>query len=277
MFTAVALAFSVISCTEKTSDLTLKTTEFSENTDDIEYSMDVTLPVGKTSLDKSIREQLLTILEGDLSSIACFEEEERLFAPFDGDKKDVDSYLQYLSENTCHELEAKSRDTKEEAREYSDEYTPPSWGCDASLRFISQNDKYAVFSLFESVYYGGAHGGIIGDGHITFSKATSERITSVVDPAYLNEVQPLLRKGLNEYMAKYSDGEWDEDTLFDWLFVEDQTVPLPSIVPYPSAEGWNFTYREYEIGPYAMGMPEFTIPFDELKPYLTKQAESIMN
>lgn len=277
MIAAMALAFSVISCTEKSSDLVLKTTSFTENNEDIEYSLTATLPVGKSDLDDSIREQLLGILENDLIGLACFEEDERLFMPYEGDKKDVESYVKYVGENSCHGLGAKSHEMKEEAKEYNDEYTPPSWGCDASLDFMSQTDKYAVFSLYENVYYGGAHGGVVGEGSITFSKATSERITSVVNPAYFHEVQPLIIKGLNEYMAKYSDGEWNEDTLFDWLFVDDQIVPLPNIVPYPSPEGWNFTYREYEIGPYAMGMPEFIIPFEDLQPYLTEEAAAIMN
>ena len=36
--------------------------------------------------------------------------------------------------------------------------------------------------------------------------------------------------------------------------------------------GLMFTFAAYEIGPYAIGMPEFTIPYTELKPYLTENS-----
>ena len=37
-----------------------------------------------------------------------------------------------------------------------------------------------------------------------------------------------------------------------------------------------FTYQQYEIASYAAGMPEFTIPFEDLFPYLTPEAKALV-
>lgn len=37
-------------------------------------------------------------------------------------------------------------------------------------------------------------------------------------------------------------------------------------------DGLMFTYSPYEIASYAAGMPEFTIPYAELKPYFTENS-----
>lgn len=278
LFAAMALAFAAVSCTsDKVKDIQVNTKEYVDTNSYLSYSLKVDLPTGTSDTEKKIKDQLMAILEADLSTLACFEDDERLFVPYDGDKDDIGAYLGYVSENTDHELTAKSYEMMEEARQYSDDYCPPAWGCDAILEMVAQTDKYIVFKLFEWVYYGGAHGGVLGKGHMTFSKSTGELLEDAVEPSKLADIQPLLVEGLNEYMSMFSDGDFNEDELFEWLFVDDQTIPLPDIVPYPSPEGWTFTYREYEIGPYAMGMPEFTISHENIKPFLTKEAEALTN
>jgi hypothetical protein len=37
-----------------------------------------------------------------------------------------------------------------------------------------------------------------------------------------------------------------------------------------------FVYQPYEIAPYAVGMPAFTIDFKEIRPYLTVTAQKLL-
>ena len=43
-------------------------------------------------------------------------------------------------------------------------------------------------------------------------------------------------------------------------------------MPVLTPEGLRFVYQQYEIGPYALGMVEFTVPYADVKSCLTKEA-----
>ena len=47
------------------------------------------------------------------------------------------------------------------------------------------------------------------------------------------------------------------------------TLDMPRFAPHPTAKGLTFIYQQYEIDCYAAGMPECTIPWAKVKPYLT--------
>ena len=49
-------------------------------------------------------------------------------------------------------------------------------------------------------------------------------------------------------------------------------LPLPDFEPYMTEQGVTFIYQPYEISYYAAGKPEFTIPYNVVKPYLTAEA-----
>jgi hypothetical protein len=42
------------------------------------------------------------------------------------------------------------------------------------------------------------------------------------------------------------------------------------------AEGVRFDYGAYEIGAYALGMPEVVIPYEKMKPYLTDKVKELL-
>ena len=54
----------------------------------------------------------------------------------------------------------------------------------------------------------------------------------------------------------------DKDLLFD-----SETFKLPKHIGY-SDDGIILLYNTYEIAPYTTGIIEFSVPFDEAKPYL---------
>ncbi|MBO6068986.1 MAG: DUF3298 domain-containing protein, partial [Bacteroidales bacterium] len=63
----------------------------------------------------------------------------------------------------------------------------------------------------------------------------------------------------------------------EYLFLDGDTIPFPVWTPSPTEDGLCFTYQQYEIAAYAMGMPSFVIPYDKVKPYLTPEALDLLN
>ena len=75
--------------------------------------------------------------------------------------------------------------------------------------------NYVVFLSQFYTYTGGAHGGIGGDGDLTFSKVDGKLIEHFVDSTKVEAMQPLLREGLKSYFAengvKMTDNELFEN------------------------------------------------------------------
>ena len=86
----------------------------------------------------------------------------------------------------------------------------------------------------------------------------------------------LIKEGLRKFFSKEGDekGMSDED-LKNELIAFDGSIdelPLPDTEPYMTEQGVTFIYQPYEISYYAAGRPEFTIPFDDARPYLKLHA-----
>lgn len=60
-----------------------------------------------------------------------------------------------------------------------------------------------------------------------------------------------------------------ESELRDILLLNNEPFPFPQNPPYFEENGVCFLYQQYEIAPYAAGMPACVIPFETLRPYFT--------
>lgn len=182
-------------------------------------------------------------------------------------KSDYDERLKYLNEDTTL--------TDEERQERSDDV--PVWGYDLNIKQITDTLGFVVYNSATYIYSGGAHGGVVGTGAITFDKATGAKISSFILLDATKALQPLFRKGLIRYYGEYGETMTDSE-LSDRLQIEGSVIPLPRMTPYPNATGDSliFTYGQYEIACYADGMPSFALPVKEILPYLTPEAKSLI-
>lgn len=142
----------------------------------------------------------------------------------------------------------------------------------SSIRKTSENDSIVTYEAACYQYEGGAHGQYWLEG-ATFSKIDGERIEINIDPFDVNDMQPLLREGLEKYLNDKGQGTTVEELMNGGIFLTDGIIPLPSSTPYLTAEGVKFVYGEYEIGPYILGTPNFTIPLDKIRPFLIKDEQ----
>ena len=65
--------------------------------------------------------------------------------------------------------------------------------------------------------------------------------------------------------------EYTEEGLNDISDIE-----LPGNDPSFIKEGVVFDYGAYEIGPYALGLPSVTLPYEKVKQYLTPEAKELL-
>jgi hypothetical protein len=115
-----------------------------------------------------------------------------------------------------------------------------------------------------------------GQGSITFDRESGERIKILKDDV-AGAMQPLLVKGLISYFSEYGEPMTEENLMEHLMLWETTQIPLPGWDPYPSADGLVFTYQQYEIASYADGMPNFTVPYKDVAPYMTPQAKNVLN
>jgi hypothetical protein len=182
-----------------------------------------------------------------------------IVAPDEAERK------QYIDEN--EEL------TDDQRKEFLEDM--PGWEYDFSLTKTSETDRYVIFLSEDFVFSGGAHGGIIGCGPLTFDKKDGHLVEKFLEESALQEMQPLLRKGLVQYYSSFGQ-EIQPEQLDENLMLSGDVIPFPAWEPIPTPEGLTFTYQQYEIASYADGMPSFTLPYDEVLPFLTEDAKKLI-
>ena len=269
------IALCIQSCQVKDdSDMSFVDVEYADSTDMLSFSLSVRFPERVDSVAGNISDTLLGILQNDLRMIQSYEGN-MLFDEYSGRPSESIQFLDYLSSKTFTSLDSLAQSDRKDALMLS-VVAPNRWECHVAVDTVLVSERYAVFNIMESLYFGGAHGGISGNTGITFSRISGKRISPIVEPSRLADLQPILRKGMMDYLEKSSDNEdFSEENLDDILFIENGMIPLPVNDPYPSAEGLVFTYMQYEIAPYALGMPQFTVPVDSIRPFLTPQAAEL--
>lgn len=132
-------------------------------------------------------------------------------------------------------------------------------------------DKFVTYGASTYAYIGGAHGASSYNGEV-FSLADGSRIgRNMFRNGSTDELRRLLERGLQQYFEVPNT-----DELYGRLMLESDTLPLPAATPQFFADGICFTYGQYEIAPYADGMPSCIIPYAEAKPLLTPTAAALL-
>ena len=179
-------------------------------------------------------------------------------------KEDYDEKIKYWEEDTTL--------TEEQRKEYKESVAP--WDYSMEVTKTSEDSTYVVFYDSEYSYIGGAHGGVFGFGGITFRFSDGSIVKDFLKDNAVKDMQPLLKKGLKEYFNENADEKITTDQqLMEQLMLPDESkglIPLPACTPSPDEKGKGlvFTYQQYEIACYAVGMPSFVLTWEELKPFL---------
>lgn len=251
-------------------------------------SLSLEVPVGEDSASLQIRDSLIAdfILNANCPNYG----EDFHIKPYTGDMSDPQAIVEYygkadyeylykLAESDYNErlkyLNEDTTLTDEERQERSEDV--PVWGYDLNIKQITDTLGFVVYNSETYIYCGGAHGGVVGTGAMTFDKATGTKISNFILPDATKALQPLIRKGLIHYYGEYGETMTDSE-LSDRLQIEGTVIPQPRMTPFPNANGDSliFTYGQYEIACYADGMPSFALSVKDLIPYLTPESKALL-
>lgn len=225
----------------------------------------VDFPTGQDSFSVAVADYINKELQNLYLPESMQEEGFATVPQFKGDTNDGKAVINFYGKANYAYLQA-------EAKQLSEEFGASVEGMayDVSIRKIEDNPRYLTYVTSNYTFLGGAHGSSALYG-ATIAKSSGKVITQTVDTLKLTQMQPILRRGVIGYMHRNGDTNVTDQNLNDYLFVDNGILPIPAKEPYLAADGLHFVYQQYEIGPYAMGMPEFVVPYEEAESFMTPE------
>ena len=256
--------------------IALMTTVYHDSCEAGSVSFRYQLPKATNDATRCMADTLIGIINATLGHF--YGDDSSTIPPYRGPRNDslmvrfyASHILKYFTQTS---LSMKS--SQDDGEGMTDEdYTRPELAYDSKLVKIRETPLYIVFLSEDYGYMGGAHGGILGAGNITFRKSDGKHITHFFN-CDAKALQGLLRKGLISYFNGDGDGGVTDADLNDQLTLEDTLIPLPVTQPLLSENGLVLTYMQYEIACYAAGMPSFCIPYEDILPFLTPEVKALL-
>lgn len=230
----------------------------------LKCSVVVDYPSGDDSLSVGVRRYVA----GELARLflPTMQEEDEPAAVFKGTKADGKALVDFYGKLNFGYLKSQYAELKD--------FGIAGLSYDLSIRKTGETDRYLTYETSCYVFLGGAHGSALCRP-VNIVKATGRVLAATVDTLKQKALQPILRRGVKEYISKAENRKIKDRDLQNMLFVEHGIIPLPATVPVLTPEGLRFVYQQYEIGPYALGMVEFTVPYADVKSYLTPEAAEL--
>ncbi len=230
----------------------------------------VDYPTGTDDLASNVR-KILNQKMADAYLAAVNEDGSKSYKAYAGDLSNAKVVIEKYGKDNFKYLKEQIADIKK-----YDSRANINMCYELNLNKKAETDKYITYNCFSYAYLAGAHGSSF-DQSFNIIKATGKLLTETVDTTQVKKLQPILRKGVLSYLNEYNKEDPVTDkNLNEFLFIENGIIPLPAHTPFLTKDGVHFAYQQYEIGPYAMGIVEFTIPYSEIKSYLTPEAAKLI-
>lgn len=132
---------------------------------------------------------------------------------------------------------------------------------DAKMQILYEDSTYITLKCETYQYMAGAHGTTVID-FVTLRRKDGHRMNwDLVKDMPKEEIVKNIKKGLAEYFGIKDINELPEYLLLgngedaEAREIFEKDFPLPSTPPYLTANGVEVIYQQYEIAPYAAGMP----------------------
>lgn len=136
---------------------------------------------------------------------------------------------------------------------------------------------YITYCVIGNSYLGGAH------HSYTFycrniSRKTNMPVDNMINRDCLRNLQPLLRKSVLQCIKNSGVESVTDSTLDNYVILSDDgLVPLPVHEPWLEQGRLQFVYQPYEIASYAVGAISFSVAVEDVVPYLSEDAKSLLN
>lgn len=147
-----------------------------------------------------------------------------------------------------------------------------------SITMLTQTKQYVTY-YYETYQYGGGAHGYMTEVGFTFRKNDGRQIPLLKD-TNSPKLSKIIKEGVRRHFSERPDKPLSDDELLDFLFAEEKSdlnhLPLPGNSPYLSDTGMVFHYTQYEIAPYSSGIIKFEVPFKEILPFMTDEAQKLI-
>ena len=139
----------------------------------------------------------------------------------------------------------------------------PSWYwyyMNTNNKILFQNDSILSYAVEYSDYEGGAHGSYnIVYTNIDLNELVTLSEEDLFIPDYFNRLTDRIVKSL---MKQY-EAESPDSLLTSGFFTIEDIVPNNNF--WLSNDGIHYSYNQYEIAPYSMGVIDVVVPYSELE------------
>lgn len=185
---------------------------------------------------------------------------EELGGTYNGDLKDGSKMLEFYGKTYVEQV-------KKEIAELGESTALEHYTYTVEFDKAFETDAFVTYTSEVYEYAGGAHGSTIKGGEI-FRKADGRKIGWDMFTA---EGKEKLRNMLKEGLMKDYFKAANEEEFYGMLLVDDAryAFPLPETAPVCISDGVQFIYQQYEIAPYAAGIPTCTLSYESLKDLFT--------
>jgi hypothetical protein len=200
-----------------------------------------------------------------VDSLRAYIAQELGASPKKVDLRDGDAVVRVYYDSLMTNMKAEYDDVRENMGGEDDGFF--SMSNERTIAKSYETEKIITIEDCGSVYAGGAHP-LSYAGAVSFDRRTGKRLgTEIFKNLKSKELRNEILRGLREYFEVKSNEELGEML----LGVDYRNIPMPGVAPYFSKNGLEFIYGQYEIAPYACGMPQFTIPYSRVEPLLKEE------
>lgn len=145
---------------------------------------------------------------------------------------------------------------------------------DVRVRKIYETDLLVTYQYEMEGYFGGAHGARAVQG-VTFRKVDGRRMDwNIFLPDKSWEVQKLITKAIQKDYFEIEDDKEFHDALLIGEY--EDILPRPQMCPVYVKDGISIIYQQYEVAPYAAGLPSCVLPYDKVKPLLSVTGQLLL-
>ncbi len=200
---------------------------------------------------------------------------------YDGDMRDGRSCVDFYG---CYGIQTLSETLRPMAEEGMD--MPYENDIQLGIEDSVHGLTYTTYSGYHYIYLGGAHGSTMGISQ-TFRNSDGRRMGwNMLDLSKKAQIAKLIRKGLADYFGEVDGTKVNEENLNDFLMLWDDPdtpqneleygIPMPATEPYMYQGAMHFTYQQYEIAAYAVGMPDAVIAIEDIKDCLSAEGRALL-
>lgn len=148
----------------------------------------------------------------------------------------------------------------------------PMLSAQTTISLDTVTPRYVTYRISDDSYPGGAHHAY-SSYCVNISRQTFKPVDSIVSPAHLKALQPLLREHILRSLKASGVEQVTAATLSDYLILpDDGIIPLPAHSAWIERDSIRMTYQPYEIASYAVGSISFSVALKDIKPYLSTEA-----